>query len=131
MEQTARQVQPLESMPLTRLGAPGGSATSFSGVLWGLRYFGIDVPVLGVKVGADPYKRLQKYAPFGWEDQAALVEAEVPYHTYIKDNQLTTGLVLDPIYEAKTFPYLQEGDLLWTVGIRKGLEQPAFPDLVV
>ena len=26
------------------------------------------------------------------------------------------GVKLDPIYEGKCYPYLQEGDLLWIVG---------------
>ena len=28
------------------------------------------------------------------------------------------GLVLDPVYEAKCLPYLEPGDVLWTVGVR-------------
>lgn len=126
--QNALQVENLVGLDFDRLVMPVGSAMSFSGVLWGLRYFGIDVPVVGVQVGAVPDKRLAKYAPFGWETQATLVQSELPYHEYVEENVLSTGLMVDPIYEAKVFPYLQQGDLLWVVGIRAGLEQPEFSE---
>jgi transposase len=42
---------------------------------------------------------------------------EVDYDYYIKDN-IFCDIDLDPIYEAKCIPYLQEQDLLWIIGHR-------------
>lgn len=102
---------------MERLVVPVGSAMSLAGILWGLQDVGRDVPVLGVVVGADPTKRLNKWAPPGWAEMVKLVDADGSYH----DAAGTTswrGVALDPIYEAKTIPWLQAGDCLWEVGIR-------------
>lgn len=98
---------------------PVGSAMSFSGVLWGIDYFDKDIEVTGVVVGADPGKRIAKYAPDNWESMATLVRSEMKYKDYADVVTLPkSSLKVDPIYEAKCIPYLQEGDLFWIVGIR-------------
>jgi hypothetical protein len=119
VEQTRRQVDPTQwPDDLQRLVVPVGSGMSLAGVLWGLQDAGLGhLPVLGVQVGADPRKRLEKYAPPGWQDQVELVVSELDYHDHAPDTQLG-DLQLDPVYEAKCLPYLQPGDLLWVVGIR-------------
>ena len=48
---------------IKRLVIPVGSGMSLAGVLWGMKDCGLSVPVLGVRVGADPRKQLAKYAP--------------------------------------------------------------------
>lgn len=121
--QTALQVkslvQPYKEGKLKRIIMPVGSGMSFSGVLWGLKYFDIDVPVLGVIVGADPSKRLKKYAPEHGVSYE-LVKSTYNYHAYYPNNSIG-DLKLDPIYEAKCLDFIEEGDLLWVVGVRDGI----------
>jgi hypothetical protein len=90
---------------------------SLAGVLHGLRDAGLTIPVLGVQVGADPEKRLDKYAPKAWRQMVTIVKSSIDYHDPAPD-QAFEGVKLDPIYEAKCIPHLQAGDLLWVVGIR-------------
>lgn len=116
--QTALQVKNLKDYDFKRLVIPVGSAMSFAGVLWGLKYFDINVPVLGVRVGAAIDKVLNTYAPLDWAAMAEIVPAEQAYGDYVKEPYLDSGLVLDPVYEAKCLPFLEKGDLLWVVGIR-------------
>lgn len=100
-----------------RLVVPVGSGMSLAGILWGLKDKKSDLPVLGVCVGADPAKRLDKYAPPDWAKRVQLVESKLDYHEQPKETTVG-GLGLDPIYEAKCIPMLQHGDCLWVVGIR-------------
>ena len=125
VRQTASQVATLPHGQFSRIVMPVGSGMSFAGVLWGLlrHYEGTGEtppPVLGVQVGADPAKRLAKYAPPGWRDLARIVVSEFDYHDPAPVTEFA-GIALDPIYEAKCLPYLQEGDLFWIVGIREAL----------
>lgn len=101
-----------------RIVMPVGSGMSLCGVLTGLADRGRrDVQVIGVKVGADPVKRISSYAPFGYQEQLTLIDAQVDYAQYI-DARLG-GVLLDPVYEAKCLRFLQPGDLFWCVGIRQ------------
>lgn len=126
VQQTALQVENLKGIGFKRLVMPVGSGMSFAGVLWGLSYWGIECEILGVRVGADPKKRLEKYAPgmVGY----SLETSALKYHDYVENHFLDAengeerGLDLDPIYEAKCLPYLKEGDLLWSVGHRNSWE---------
>ena len=99
-----------------RIVIPVGSGMSLAGVLWGMKMFGIDLPVLGVCVGANPTKRLNKYAPTGWADKIDLIEAGQDYHKRL-DIQIS-GIELDPIYEAKCIKFLKNEDIFWIVGKR-------------
>jgi 1-aminocyclopropane-1-carboxylate deaminase/D-cysteine desulfhydrase-like pyridoxal-dependent ACC family enzyme len=105
-----------------RLVVPVGSGMSLAGILWGLQDTGNDVPVVGVVVGADPTKRLNKYAPPGWKDRVTLVKAGVSYDKHV-DN-VFEGVLLDPVYEAKCIPHLRPGDCLWVVGRRASAAPP-------
>ena len=106
-----------------RLVVPVGSGMSLAGILHGLRDVARNLPVLGVVVGADPTKRLDRWAPTGWRDMVTLVEAGVDYHDEV---EVTLGEVqLDPVYEAKCARYLVSGDVLWCVGIRATAQQAA------
>lgn len=105
-----------------RLVVPVGSGMTLAGILWGLAAYRERRPdwrpaVLGVCVGADPVKRLNQWAPPMWHQTCTLVKSRHDYHT---EHQASWGTVpLDPVYEAKTVEYLQPGDCLWVVGIRK------------
>lgn len=115
--QTRRQVANLPFDRIKRIVIPVGSGMSLAGLLWGLQDQQAEVPVLGVVVGADPGKRLEAFAPPGWKAQVKLVRCPQDYHTPAPKTKLGT-ISLDPHYEAKCLPYLEEGDLLWVVGLR-------------
>jgi hypothetical protein len=90
---------------------------SLAGLLNGLKLKGLYIPVLGVVVGADPVKRLDRFAP-GWRKACELVPAGMDYHKHASTTRLG-DLELDPVYEAKCLRFLKAGDLLWVVGIRE------------
>lgn len=113
---TARQVQNIPE-GVKRIVMPVGSGMSLAGVLAGLRQAGRDIPVIGVMVGSDPAKRLDKYAPEGWRDMVTLVEAEADYHSEVMA-ELPSGERLDSHYEAKAWGHAEKGDLFWCVGVR-------------
>ena len=103
-----------------RLIVPVGSGMTLSGVLVGLERRGRSLPVFGVVVGADPRKRLDRWAPPDWRKQATLVRSPLPYHRPAPETELT-GLALDPTYEAKCLPFLEQRDCFWIVGVRRTL----------
>jgi len=105
-----------------RLVIPVGSGMSLAGILNGLRSEKRDTPILAVSVGAGPEKRLNSFAPYGWQARIKLVASSLAYHTEAKETVLC-GVQLDPIYEAKCIPFVQPGDLFWIVGIRQTVKQ--------
>ncbi|MDX3124930.1 pyridoxal-phosphate dependent enzyme [Streptomyces scabiei] len=106
-----------------RIVIPVGSGMSLAGVLSGTELAGLGhIPILGVAVGADPTARLDKYAP-GWRDRVTLVHSDLDYHDHPAHTRLG-DLHLDPVYEAKCLPFLEDGDLLWVVGRRGSLARP-------
>lgn len=98
-----------------RVVVPVGSGITLAAILRGLNVAGNPSPVLGVRVGGDPTRTLDWYAPW-WENRATLVDAQDSFDTAV--GNMLGNLRLDPHYEAKTLPFLQEGDLLWAVSIR-------------
>lgn len=118
-EATSQTRKQVENIPknIKRIVVPVGSGMSLAGILCGLEDFGLKMPVLGIQVGADPTDRLRKYAPMFWRERTTLVKLEIDYHTTIEDH-VFRGIDLDPIYEAKCIPFLEEGDLFWIVGNR-------------
>jgi hypothetical protein len=100
----------------SRIVIPVGSGMSAAGVLAGMAEHHLDIPVLGVMVGADPRRRLDTWAP-GWEARLSLVASALNYEQRAPVTALG-DLELDPIYEAKALPFLRFGDLLWVVGCR-------------
>lgn len=116
INQTRRQVQELPA-DVGRIVVPVGSGMSLAGVLWGMVDQEIDRPVIGVVVGADPVKRLDKYGPPDWRDRVELVPAGADYHDDV--DATIGGVRLDPHYEAKCAEFLEPGDLLWIVGVRQ------------
>lgn len=95
-----------------------GSGMTAAGILHGLRDNKMDIPVIGVCIGADPVKRLNAFAPFGWPHMMELVDItdSIPYHAAVDAD--IGGVRLDPHYEAKCAGYVEPGDLFWVVGIR-------------
>jgi len=140
VDQTRKQV---ENLPreIKRVVVPVGSGTSLCGVLHGLLDYGFDVPVVGVYVGADPTKRLEKYAPKtfhspffctpndrekAWRDMVTLKSSGSKYSKPYPEPEYR-GILLDPSYESKCIPFLEPGDLLWIVGCRQTVAQPDKP----
>jgi 1-aminocyclopropane-1-carboxylate deaminase/D-cysteine desulfhydrase-like pyridoxal-dependent ACC family enzyme len=117
VKQTARQTS---NIPVNakRLVMPVGSGMSLAGVLHGLNDDGRTLPVVGVVVGAQPVKRLERYAPGNWQRMVELVLSGTDYHAPAADTVLG-GVRLDSRYEAKCIPFIQPGDCLWCVGIRQ------------
>lgn len=118
VEQTRRQVANLPFGQFGRIILPAGSGMSLAGVLWGLKDAGQDIPVLGIRVGADPTDRLDAYAPPDWRQTTELRDSGIDYHTPAGKTHWQ-GLDLDPYYEAKIIPHIEPNDLVWIVGIRQ------------
>lgn len=116
VEQTRNQVRNIPDAA-RRLVVPVGSGMSLAGILVGMLARGVQVPILGVMVGADPTRRLDKYAPAFWRQMVDLVPAGVDYHVRASHDSIDE-IRLDPYYEAKCVPYLRPGDCLWIVGNR-------------
>ena len=109
----ATAAQAVNVPPGCRVVVPVGSGMSLAGVIAGTTD---DTSMLGVGVGADPTKRLDRYAPM-WRDRVQLVAAGLPYDRPAPVTEFS-GIALDPIYEAKCLRFLVVGDLFWIVGRR-------------
>lgn len=102
-----------------RIIVPVGSGMTFSSITNGLfinKMFNYEI--VGVRVGKDPSKIIQKYSPFNRLLNCKIVTSKHNYSTEIKAD--IDDVELDPIYEAKCFDYLKPGDVLWIVGKRAG-----------
>ena len=128
VEYTSRQV---ENIPRNakRLVVPVGSGMTLAGILHGLKRYGLDMPVLGVVVGADPTARLDAYAPDDWRDVVELVEAGGKYTTPATKTEYW-GIRLDATYEAKAAPFVEPGDVFWIVGVHQS-EDVVVPEWIV
>ena len=103
---------------IQRVVVPVGSGLTLAAVLAGLKQYGVDVPVLGVRVGGDPEDALDRHAPDDWRDRVDLVESDYDYQA-APDETALAGVELDPVYEAKVIPYVEPGDLVWVVSTRE------------
>jgi hypothetical protein len=124
VEETSRGVANIPP-DTKRIVMPVGSGMSLAGVLSGLVERGLKIPVLGVVVGANPQERLTRYAPPEWPAMVELVPSGLDYHDEAPNTKLG-ALDLDAHYEAKCLPFLEPGDLLWVVGIRRSAVPPAY-----
>lgn len=97
-----------------RIVLPVGSGMSLIGVFRGLRDLNLHLPILGVCVGTNPVKRLNKFAP-SWRLGVTLVKAAAKYRHRSELGEIG-GVLLDPTYETLCLPYLRAGDLFWIVG---------------
>ncbi len=100
-----------------------GSGISVAGILYGLQDLGRNVPVLGVRVGGGHSgqkikRRLDRFAPWGWQRRLTIVQANVPYESAVIAS--AGGIEVDPHYEGKVVEFLQDDDLFWVVGKRPG-----------
>jgi 1-aminocyclopropane-1-carboxylate deaminase/D-cysteine desulfhydrase-like pyridoxal-dependent ACC family enzyme len=120
VRQTGRQVKNVPDA-VRRIVVPVGSGMTLAGVLSGLRNAGRQTPVVGVVVGADPSRRLDRYADPDWRERVTLIRSDTRYEKAVAAS--IDGVTLDPHYEAKCFPWLVDGDLLWIVGIRQTEER--------
>lgn len=111
---TAAQVPDRFPDGVQRIVIPVGSAMSLAGLLHGLRARNTEIPVLGVRVGSDPKKRLAEWAPGFLGQDVELIDAVVKYDKHVIAE--VGGVPLDSIYEAKCATSLRPGDLLWIVG---------------
>jgi DNA modification methylase len=126
LEQVAAQVVNVPES-VRRIVVPFGSGMTLAAVVLGLEAAGRDIPVLAVSVGTKSTSRLDEYAP-GWESRVTVLEHPSAYED--PASELLLGeLRLDPIYEAKCIPYLEEGDLLWTVGVRSSVNASLLGDV--
>lgn len=109
-----------------RIVVPVGSGMSLAGILWGLSDYGLNIPVLGVSVGAEPTERLDRYAPPDWRQRCVLVRSEIGYNKeHEEDILISKGyhVALDTIYESKCVSFLEHGDLFWIIGHRDKLPE--------
>lgn len=115
VHQTRYQVKNLPNA--RRLVVPVGSSMTLSGILHGIKDYKKEFDeVMGVVIGAPPYKKLNYYAPYKWRDNVMLVPSGVDYKVHVEAR--INGIVLDPIYEAKCLPVVRKGDVFWLVGAR-------------
>lgn len=119
VECTASQVKnlPFQDPNFKRIIVPVGSGMSLIGIFQGLTKLNKSIPILGIIVGKNPTKTLNKWLPPNWKQMITLLPALQKYHTQVK-NPLFGNISLDPIYEAKVIPFIQSGDLLWVIGHR-------------
>jgi len=118
IEQTSRQVE--NALIGKRIVVPVGSAMSLAGILRGMQQARSIIPVLGIIVGADPRKRLHKWCTMFELSRLTLVTSKLDYHQ-AASNSVIGNIQLDPIYEAKCLPYVQDDDVFWLVGVRPGV----------
>jgi hypothetical protein len=102
-----------------RIIVPLGSASSFIGILKGVEEHRPDLKVVGVRVGANPARKLKKYFP-DWRKYGSIVNAKTEYSDPVPVDKAYLGSIpLDPFYEAKVLPFVKKGDLVWIVGHRE------------
>ena len=136
VEQTAGQVSNVNVLAkagvINRVVVPVGSGMSLCGVMEGLYRCGSRLDVLGIVVGANPIKRLNRYGGWDWRFNGLLemrmagtgkrmdleVGATNPSYGSPPETSWLGDLELDHVYEAKCIPFLEADDLLWVVGKR-------------
>ena len=113
----------VENIPkdVKRVVVPVGGGITLCGVLKGLyKFYRRDMYVLGVMVGKEPYKLLKEFRPLIQGMSYKLVpyvDDVSPLKMYsMRTDYSVDDVKLDPIYEGKCYPFLQDGDLLWIVG---------------
>ncbi len=97
-----------------RIVVPIGSGMNFISILKGLEEYNKNIPVLGIQVGLDPTKNIQKFLG-NTNIQYEIIKSELPYDKHPKEYKLG-NISLNKTYEAKCLPYLKAGDLLWIIG---------------
>lgn len=108
-----------------RIVVPVGGGVTLAGVLTGLARERLDIPVVGVRVGGDPSKRIDRLGVPLWRSRVKIVNASVDYGTPVEAE--IGNVILDPYYEAKCAEVLRPDDLFWIVGHRNApWDSPAY-----
>lgn len=122
IEITKHQVKNMPS-DVKRIIITCGSGMSLISVVKGLEFYNMaNVKVVGIQVGKDPTRNLNKFLGyknnlFGNAVDYSIIKSPLEYHQ-VPNITTFCGIGLDPIYEAKCIPFLEKGDLLWIVGKR-------------
>lgn len=98
-----------------RIVITAGSGINLSGLIIGLLDHNVHIPVLGVMVGHNPTKTLEKYLGSGWNEYVTLLQAEQDYNDPAEYTNIN-GLDVDSTYEGKCIPFIEPGDLFWVIG---------------
>lgn len=116
------QSKQVENIPLDvkRIVVPCGGGMNMIAVIKGLENIGrTDVEVVGVQVGANPYKTFNAWLPNTLFEECKIkysfVKADGEYGKAAKVTMID-DVELDNMYEAKCIPFLNDGDMLWIVG---------------
>jgi 1-aminocyclopropane-1-carboxylate deaminase/D-cysteine desulfhydrase-like pyridoxal-dependent ACC family enzyme len=124
IQQNEFQVQNIP-LNIKRIFITVGSGMSLLGVYEGIKKYNLNCKIIGLVVGADPSKRINKWIRnelwdfSDYHKRIELVNLDIDYHTKIKDN-VFCDIILDEVYEAKCISYLKENmkkdDLFWIIG---------------
>ena len=116
VRQTAYQ---LKNIPddVKNIVVVAGSGLNLCGILWGIKIFNRDIKVKAIRVGKDITQLVQKYAPSDISN-LEIIDSPLDYHKEAKQTSIDT-IDLDPIYEAKCLPFIEDGDLFWIIGQRR------------
>jgi 1-aminocyclopropane-1-carboxylate deaminase/D-cysteine desulfhydrase-like pyridoxal-dependent ACC family enzyme len=95
---------------IKRIVIPVGSGTTLIGIVKALQKHNINIPVVGVMCGMDATKNILNNTDY---KNIMLVKSDSAYHK--KEKTQFCGITLNPTYEAKCVPYLQDGDLFYIV----------------
>lgn len=107
-------------LDVKRIVVPCGGGMNMIAVIKGLENIGrTDVEVVGVQVGANPYKTFNAWLPNTLFEECKIkysfVKADGEYGKAAKVTMID-DVELDDMYEAKCIPFLKDGDMLWIVG---------------
>lgn len=100
---------------IKRIVIPVGSGINAIGVVLGLDELGLDIPVLGVQVGASPKTMFDRYLNVNNRKRITLIKAKQKYNSRA-EYTIVNGVEVDSYYEGKCIPFLEKGDLFWIVG---------------
>lgn len=89
-----------------RIVVPVGSGTTMIGICEYLYDNNLNIPVLGVSVGMNVDKTLEKNTKYQYYN---IIKSSLPYNHHVQHP------FLNPIYEAKCVEYLKDGDTLYVV----------------
>lgn len=95
---------------IKRIVIPVGSGTTLIGITRALQKHNIDIPIIGVMCGMDATKNILNNTDY---KNIMLVKSDSSYHK--KEKTWFYNITLNPIYEAKCVPYLQDNDLFYIV----------------
>ena len=116
IKQTALQVKNVP-FDINKIVISAGSGINLCGLLWGIKLYKRNIKVKAIQIGIDINKILEKYAPYDYKDYLEIVKTPYKYSTKIKAK--IDDIILDPIYEAKCFEYLEDNCLFWIIGKRR------------